>query len=44
MFFKQRDQRLVFTKRQGQNPEMLHIVESVYQCYFYVNAIKKVFE
>ena len=44
MLFKQRDQRLVFTKRQGQNLEMLDIIEPVYHCYFYVNAINKVFE
>ena len=44
MLFKQRDQRPVFTKRQGQNLEMLDIIESVCQCYFYVNAIKKGFE
>ena len=31
MLFKQRDQRLVFTKRQRQNLEMLDIIESVYQ-------------
>ena len=44
MLFKQRDRRLVFTKRQGQNLEMLDIIESVYQCCFHVNAINKVFE
>ena len=44
MLFKQRDQRPVFTTRQGQNQELLDIIESVYQCYFYVNAINKVFE
>ena len=44
MLFKQRDQRPVFTTRQGQNEELLDIKESVYQCYFYVNAINKVFE
>ena len=44
MLFKQRDKRLVFTKRQGQNLEILDMIESVYQCYFYVNVINKVFE
>ena len=44
MLFKQRDKRLVFTKRQGQNLEILDNTESVYQCYFYVNAINKVFQ
>ena len=44
MLFKQRDQRPVFTTRQGQNQELLDIIESVHQCYFYVNAINKVFE
>ena len=44
MLFKQRDKRLVFTKRQGQNLEMLDNTESVYRCYFYVTAINKVFE
>ena len=44
MLFKQRDQRPVFTTRQGQNQELLDIIESVYQCYFHVNAINKVFE
>ena len=44
MLFKQRDKRLVFKKRQGQNLEILDIIESVYQCYFYVNVINKVFE
>ena len=44
MLFKHRDQRPVFTTRQAQNQELLDIIESAYQCYFYVNAINKVFE
>ena len=44
MLFKQRDQRPVFTTKHGQNQELLDIIESVYQRYFYVNAINKVFE
>jgi len=31
-------------KRQGRNLKILDIIESVYQSYFYVNAIIKVFE
>jgi len=42
--FKQHDKRLVLTKRQGQNLKILDIIESVYQSYFYVNVINKVFE
>jgi len=41
---KQRDKRLVLTKRQEQNLRILDIVESFYQWYFHVKDINSAFE